>query len=248
MTTLPPKTIMQPFGDTLTTSGNVTLLLPKLPPAAKEAYHGAGLTNNLLSASALADAGCELFFHQTGCEVMHNGKIILRVPLQSNENNIVPRDTHIFLPTKSLPQAHSIYECENTYQLINFYYATMGYPAISKWCKVINRGYFQGWPGLTSTRVRWFIKPSEHHLMGHLDQRKQGIRSTKSPPTTSLPNPMAEPPQLPLNDKTNMVFMTMVDIQGQLYTDQTGHFPINSNRGNNYVVIFYTVDANHIKS
>ena len=61
-------------------------------------------------------------------------------------------------------------------------------------------------------------------------------------------NPIAAPPQLPLNDKTNMVFMTMVDIQGQLYTDQTGRFPITSNRGNNYVVIFYTVDANHIKT
>ena len=190
---------------------------------------------------------------------MHNREIILqgwhdpitrlcRVPLQSNENNIVPLDTNIVLPTKSLPQAHSIYECENIRQLMNFYYATMGYPAISTWCKAINRGYFQGWPGLTSTRVRWFIKPSEHHLGGHLDQCKQGIRSTESPPTTSLPDPMAEPPQLPLNDKTNMVFMTMVDIQGQLYTDQTGRFPITSNRGNNYVVIFYTVDANHIKS
>ncbi len=78
MTLLPPKTIMQPSGNTLTTSGNVTFLLPKLPPAAKEAYRIAGLTNNLLSALALADAGCKLFFHQTGCEVMHNSKIILR--------------------------------------------------------------------------------------------------------------------------------------------------------------------------
>ncbi|KAL7481577.1 hypothetical protein ACHAW6_007257 [Cyclotella cf. meneghiniana] len=45
-----------------------------------------------------------------------------------------------------------------------------------------------------------------------------------------------------------MVFMTMVGIQGQLFTDQTGRFPITSNRGNNYVVIFYTVDVNQIKS
>lgn len=40
----------------------------------------------------------------------------------------------------------------------------------------------------------------------------------------------------------------MVDIDGQLFTDQTGRFPLTSNKGNNYVVIFYTVDANHIKS
>ena len=78
MTTLPTKTIIQPSGDIITTWRNVTLLLPKLPQAAKEAYRMSGLTNNLLSASALADAGCELYLHQTGCGVAHNGEIILR--------------------------------------------------------------------------------------------------------------------------------------------------------------------------
>ncbi|KAL7484653.1 hypothetical protein ACHAW6_010288 [Cyclotella cf. meneghiniana] len=53
---------------------------------------------------------------------------------------------------------------------------------------------------------------------------------------------------MPLNEKSNMVFMTMVDIQGQLFTDQMGCFPLTSNRGNNYVVIFFIVDANHINS
>jgi hypothetical protein len=33
-----------------------------------------------------------------------------------------------------------------------------------------------------------------------------------------------------------------------LFTDQTGRFPITSNRGNNYIVLFYVVDANFIKS
>ncbi|KAL7484256.1 hypothetical protein ACHAW6_009898, partial [Cyclotella cf. meneghiniana] len=124
----------------------------------------------------------------------------------------------------------------------------MGYPVLSTWCKAIDRGYFRGWPGLTSTRVRRFVKPSEYSAMGHLDQRRQGIRSTKTMTATPTADSMEEPQQLPLNDKTNMVFMTMVDIDGQLFTDQTGRFPITSNRGNNYVVIFYTVDANHIKS
>ncbi|KAL7482478.1 hypothetical protein ACHAW6_008153 [Cyclotella cf. meneghiniana] len=43
---------------------------------------------------------------------------------------------------------------------------------------------------------------------------------------------MAEPQQLPLNDKTHMVFMTMIDMEGQLFTDQ----------------IERDFDANHIKS
>ncbi|KAL7476445.1 hypothetical protein ACHAW6_006626 [Cyclotella cf. meneghiniana] len=62
--------------------------------------------------------------------------------------------------------------------------------------------------------------------MGHLDQCKQGIRSMKSPAATTIPDPMAEPPQLPLNNKTNMVFMTMVDIQ--VDTNHIKSYPIKS--------------------
>ncbi|KAL7484651.1 hypothetical protein ACHAW6_010286 [Cyclotella cf. meneghiniana] len=75
-TTLPVKTIMQPSGDTLTTSGIATLLQSKLPQSAKQAYLTPSLTNNLLSVVILADAVCEVFFHQTGYEVSYNGKII----------------------------------------------------------------------------------------------------------------------------------------------------------------------------
>ncbi len=42
--------------------------------------------------------------------------------------------------------------------------------------------------------------------------------------------------------------MTITKAEGQIFTDQTGHFPVTSNRGNNYIVLFYVVDANFIKS
>ena len=53
------------------------LLLNKLPASAREAYSTPGLVNNLLSAAVLADAGCNLYFNQTGYEVEYNGEIIL---------------------------------------------------------------------------------------------------------------------------------------------------------------------------
>ncbi|KAL7477478.1 hypothetical protein ACHAW6_003284 [Cyclotella cf. meneghiniana] len=110
-------------------------------------------------------------------------------------------------------------------------------PIASTNCKAIDKGYFQGWNGLTSGRVHHFVKPLEFNLMGHLDQSHEGIRSTKSSSATTSPDTMEEPEQLPLNDKTNMVFLTMVNIQGQLFSN-TGQFPITSSRGKNYSVIF----------
>ncbi len=69
---------MQPKGDRLYTTENLLLLLNKLPLTAREAHRAPGITNNLISAATLADAGCEIFFHKTGCEVSLNGENILR--------------------------------------------------------------------------------------------------------------------------------------------------------------------------
>ena len=169
---------MQPKGDKLFTTEDLHLLLHKLPPAARTAHRAPGIAHNLVSAATLADAGCELFFHRTGCEISLNGEIILRgwrdpttrlwqislVP--DSSNNIVPPDQEV---TLSQPQANNLYECSNTQQLIQFYYATMGYPVISTWIKAIDLGYFRGWRGLTSSRVRRFIKPSAISELGHMD-------------------------------------------------------------------------------
>ncbi len=55
-------------------------------------------------------------------------------------------------------------------------------------------------------------------------------------------------PQEPFNACTHFVFMTIIEISGMLFSNQPGRFPITSNRGNKYIVIFYIDDANFIKS
>ena len=72
--------------------------------------------------------------------------------------------------------------------------------------------------------------------MGHMDQRRTGIRSTKSTATES--DSMEPVQQTPSNDHSHHVYMSITDIDGKLYSDQTGRFPITSNRGNCYVLIF----------
>ena len=84
--------------------------------------------------------------------------------------------------------------------------------------------------------------------MGHLNQVRQGTRSTQPQTPTSATIPtmpnlhiddhMAEAPQAPLNVRTSHVFMQVHAINGIISSDQTGRFPITSNRGNTYVVVF----------
>jgi hypothetical protein len=73
-----PITVVQPGGGRMTTTHAVNLLLRHLPKTARLGHRLPGLFNNLLSVATLVDAGCDVYFHRTGCEVSFDGTIILR--------------------------------------------------------------------------------------------------------------------------------------------------------------------------
>ena len=140
----------------------------------------------------------------------------------------------------------NIYKCETTGQLIQLYHKTMGYPCKFTWCKAITAGYFKGQPGLTAACVCLFIKAAEETEMGHMDQQRQGTCSTKTVPIK--PGTTEEVPQLTNNYFSHHVYTKTTNLEDKLYSDQTGRFPITSNRGSFYVAIFYAVDGNCIRA
>ena len=78
-----------------------------------------------------------------------------------------------------------------------------------------------------------------------MDQQRQGTWSTKPVPID--PDTMEEVPQLPNNNFSHHVYMTISDLDGKLYSDQTGRFTITSNHGNFCVITFYAVGGTYIK-
>ena len=48
------------------------------------------------------------------------------------------------------------------------------------------------------------------------------------------------------NSRTHNVFLRVTDMNGKMYTDQTGRFPITSSRNNKYIMIVYDYDSNTI--
>jgi hypothetical protein len=77
--------------------------------------------------------------------------------------------------------------------------------------------------------------------MGHMNQRRQNIRSTLKAPTEKKPTPSTD-----LGTNTHLVYAVVVD-QGQLYTDLTGKFPVRSSKENSYVMVLYIYDFNYVK-
>ncbi len=82
---------------------------------------------------------------------------------------------------------------------------------------------------------------------GHLDQSRKNQRSTRIEPDTDDPMHGLDD-SMPTSDpsKTFECYCAIAEPTGQIYTDQTGRFISPSSTGNNYLMILYDYDSNHI--
>jgi hypothetical protein len=106
-------------------------------------------------------------------------------------------------------------------------------------------GHLITWPGLTEHAINKHLQLTPTTAMGHMNQCHQNIRSTsKVTPTSDAKDEVITPASE--GQKTHLVYVVVLD-QGQLYTDLTGRFPVRSNKGNWYVMVWYSYDRNYIK-
>jgi hypothetical protein len=103
--------------------------------------------------------------------------------------------------------------------------------------------------------MKKFLPKSIATTKGHLRGQQQNIQSTKVtlpaiPLATSLDLAPSSEPSNPrtMDSFCNLLEMRDTRIFERSYSDQTGRFPVQSNRGNNYVFIFYDYDSNVILS
>ena len=158
-------------------------------------------------------------------------------------------------PNKLTEQANSLYECSNTHQLMHYYYACLNYPVPSSLIQAIDRMAWPHFPMCVTPHhriPRVVIGPHGPSLERHSlrattnsNQRHHshaGITSHAQPTHQRL---HGRRPQEPHNARIHIIFMHSHAINGATSSNQTGRFPITSNRGNAYVVVFYVFDANY---
>ena len=136
-------------------------------------------------------------------------------------------------------KAYSAYNIPSIMALIRYFHAAAGYPVRSTWLKAIGSRNYSMWPGLTLANATKYCPTATATLMGHLVQKRQGVRSTKTKTPTSPQEHIL--PQVKSNELH--VFVTPIS---KLYTDNTGRFPVHASSGDRYIMIAYHCDANLI--
>jgi hypothetical protein len=107
--------------------------------------------------------------------------------------------------------------------------------------QAVKDGHLITWPSLTEDAINKHLKLTPATAMGHMNQRRQKIRSTSKTPIAEQPTPDTD-----VGTKTHLVYAVVVD-QGQLYTDLMWKFPVQSSKGNSYVMVWYVYDCNYVK-
>jgi hypothetical protein len=129
----------------------------------------------------------------------------------------------------------------NQKDLINYLHAACFSPVKSTWIKAIQNGNFSSWPGLNEHSVEKCLAKSTTTAKGHLNQQRQNARTTTIKDTHLLDSETDQDQGI----KTQFVYAATIDA-GQIYTDQTGRFPVVSSKGNKYIMILYDYDSNVI--
>jgi hypothetical protein len=138
-------------------------------------------------------------------------------------------------------QCNHTHDNSNQKDLINYLHAASFSPVKSTWITAIKNGNFTSWPGLTEQAVEKHLSKSTSTTKCHLNQQRQNARTTK----VKDPKVIVTEPDLDHCIKIQFVYAATIDA-GQIYTDQTGRFPVVLSKGNKYIMILYHYDSNAI--
>ncbi len=240
-------------GTFMRASTKAVLPMSQLRPEAREADIIPDLKNSLISISKLADSSYVTIFQpgnkgvavydENDVQITVTGEAVLqgwregnlwRVPLKDGSSVPINED-------KLSEAAHNLFELPSLRESIRYLHASLGFPVKSTWLKAIRAGNFAGWPLVTVENVNKYFPESDETQMGHLNQQRQGVRSTKTrEPLMDIDTSMTK------GKKEKDVYFKVFDMKNQIYTDQTGAFPIRSRGGHRYLMVMLEIDSNAI--
>ena len=243
-----------PNGQVIKSTHTATLNLPSLPLAARAAHVFPELTGSLLSIGMLTDAGLTAIYTADSVTIQDSAGVKVLSGTRSPSTMIDLPANPMSVPQAAVPQFHAaaVIHHENDSQLIHYYHATLGSPAIPTFVEATARGYLDCLPHLTVRKIRRNKPHTVATPLGHLEQTRKKYKSTR--PTFAAVPPLRPTPQIdddldtfPLHEpvSTNFIY-TKEERTHQNFMYCTGRFPVKSRAGSEYNLIMYSHDANYI--
>ena len=244
--------VLLPNGEIITSTAEGVWALSDQPKVEIPGYvfADADLKHSLLGLAALTnEADCTITLDKHEMIISKEGQVIARSSKEDTDKlwQVVTHKKH--------RQAHGFsgVRLETDGEYVAFAHESFGSPVASTFIQAAAKGWLGNYPRLTSTMISAHRPHTVPTAQGHLDQTRQGIRSTKphvgAHPRVQVPPPpviivekdtdmdgSADPP-VDEADKPEHVYLRVVNMGHDNHTDGTGRIPTPSMKGNKYVLV-----------
>ena len=122
-----------------------------------------------------------------------------------------------------------------------FLHAALFSPPISTTRKVLRNGHLKTWPHI---ETKCLNKNNENTLLGRLDAARR--KSKKTSVSNSKDKEEEEEEEIIQEEKTNLFIRKVIELDETSCSNQTGKFPCVSSRGNRYLMVVHSCNANGI--
>jgi hypothetical protein len=195
--------------------------LPELTKAASIVQFFSGMANHsLLSVGQLCNEGYTVTFRIESVTIHKSHGIKILRGAQDLDTGLWRINLRKARKQPQQGVENNVYELRNTVALVNYLHKAMFSPTKSALLQAVKNGHLITWPGLIKQAINKHLKLTPATTMGHMNQRRQNIRSTSKTP---IPSGIKDVTVTPagLGTKTHLVYAVLVD-QWQLYMDLTG--------------------------
>ena len=207
-----------PNGQTIAPIGQFRLQLGNFELPA-HVCHDHQLQQSLISVADYVNQGCTAVFTKTGATISDvDGEVIVEATKKSDEKLWT-----LNLPEQHSVQANNVISHQVNAELVDFWHKTLGSPPNSTLIKACRNDFLRTVPKLTTSMVSRNLPTSPATAKGHLNLNRQQHKSSHKPDETIIDN----------EDQHDSVFVTGITN----HVDITGKFPVQSHRGNNYLLV-----------
>ena len=237
-------TVTMPNGDTIQSTHRGHLPLPA--PINMSAHVLPALSHSLISIGKLCDAGCTATFDANKVIISHNNDRLLTGTRNAQGLWLLQPPPQHPKPPPARPQINFTIHDAVIPEIIKFLHLALFSPTKSTLIQAIKNNHFVGWPVLTERNVMRYLPLQEPTIMGHMDQQRQGTRSTQRQHIHNQ-DPEATNTDTTQEARTQHVYLSVQNLPtGRVFTDQTGPFPVVSSQGIKAVMVMYDYDSNAI--
>jgi hypothetical protein len=235
-----------PNGATMESSHTAELNIPELNASASIAHIFPGMANHsLLYIGQLCNEGYIVTFKNASVTICNPQEFQILSGARELDTGLWRINLKNDKQQVQQSVANNFYELRNTGVLVHYLHKALFSPTKSALLQAVKNGHLVTWSGLREEEINKHLKLTPATAMGHMNQRRQNIRSTSKTPITAVIDDVPAT-NTNLGTKTHLVYAVLVD-QGQLYTDLTGKSPVRSSKGNSYVMVCYIYDCNYVK-